>query len=220
MEKAAPWPRFIKLSSSWALSLKKTLKASELEREDIIQSRNEWVEFQSSVEPGRLVFLDESGLKTNMTRRYGRAHQGARCYDVTPCGNWETTTILSSVRLDGTTESILFDGAVDRKMFDEYIKQVLAPQLRPGDILVMDNLNAHKSEIALEVVQSRQAEIKFLPAYSPDLNPIEKMWSKLKQILRGLKPRTSQELFDAAGIALGMITEDDAHGWFESCGYI
>jgi transposase len=105
-------------------------------------------------------------------------------------------------------------------MFDEYIKQVLAPQLRPGDILVMDNLNAHKSEIALEVVQSRQAEIKFLPAYSPDLNPIEKMWSKLKQILRGLKPRTSQELFDAAGIALGMITEDDAHGWFESCGYI
>ena len=155
-----------------------------------------------------------------MTRRYDRAHQGARCYYVTPCGNWETTTILSSVRLDGTTESILFDGAVDRKMFDEYIKQVLAPQLRPGDILVMDNLNAHKSEIALEVVQSRQAEIKFLPAYSPDLNPIEKMWSKLKQILRGLKPRTSQELFGATGIALGMITEDDAHGWFESCGYI
>jgi len=178
------------------------------------------MEFQNSVEPERLVFLDESGLKTNMTRLYGRAYQGARCHDVAPCGHWETTTILSSVRLDGTTESVLFEGAVDRKMFDEYIKQILAPQLRPGDILIMDNLKAHKSAIALKAVQSRQAEIKFLPAYSPDLNPIEKMWSKLKQILRGLKPRTNQELFCSAGTALDMVTANDAQGWFESCGYI
>ena len=178
------------------------------------------MEFKNSVEPQRLVFLDESGLKTNMTRRYGRAYKGTRCYDVTPCGHWETVTILSSVRLDGTTESVLFEGAVDRKMFDEYIKQILAPQLRPGDILIMDNLNAHKSATALEVVQSRQAEIKFLPAYSPDLNPIEKMWSKLKQTLRGLKPRTNQELFCSAGTALDMVTASDAQGWFKSCGYV
>ena len=151
-------------------------------RKDVIQSRNEWKEFQNSIEPKRLVFLDESGLKTNMTRLYGRAYKGARCHDITPCGHWETVTILSSVRINGTTESVIFEGAVDRKMFDEYIKQFLAPHLRPSDILIMDNLRAHKSGIALEVVQSRQAEIKFLPAYSPDLNPIEKMWSKLKQI--------------------------------------
>jgi transposase len=172
------------------------------------------------VDTSRLVFLDESGLKTNMTRHYGRALQGARCHDATPCGNRESTTILSSVRLDGTTESILFEGAVDRTFFEEYIKEILAPRLRPGDIVIMDNLRVHKSPIVAEVVQSFQAEIKFLPAYSPDLNPIEKMWSKLKQILRGLKPRTSQELFHDTGTALSMITSDDAQGWFESCEYI
>jgi transposase len=202
------------------LSLKKTLRASELEREDIIHSRNEWKEFQNSVDPSRLVFLDESGLKTSLTRLYGRAYQGARCHDATPCGNWETVTILSSIRLNGTTESILFEGAVDRKMFDGYIKEILGPQLQPGDIVIMDNLNAHKSEIVLEVVQSYHAMVKFLPAYSPDLNPIEKMWSKLKQILRGLKPRTDQELFCTTGKALDMVTAHDAQGWFKSCGYM
>jgi transposase len=202
------------------LSLKKTLRASELERDDIIKKRKEWAEFKNSIEPSRLVFLDESGLKTNMTRLYGRSYKGTRCHDAAPCGHWETVTILSSVRLDGTTESVLFDGATDRNMFDAYIKEILAPQLRPGDILIMDNLNAHRSEAALEVVQARQAEIKFLPAYSPDLNPIEKMWSKLKQILRGLKPRTSEELFSSTGVALSKVSSDDARGWFTACGYI
>lgn len=178
------------------------------------------MDFQHSVDLSRLVFLDESGLKTNMTRLYGRAYKGSRCHDATPCGHWETVTVLSSVRLDGTTESILFDGAVDRKMFDEYIKKILGPQLRPGDIVIMDNLKAHKSAAALQIVQSRQAEIQFLPAYSPDLNPIEKMWSKLKQILRGLKPRTNEELFSSTGAALDMVTADDAQGWFKSCGYV
>jgi transposase len=191
-----------------------------LEREDIVQSRSEWEEFQRFVDPSCLVFLDESGLKTNMTRLYGRAYKGARCHDAAPCGHWETVTILSSVRLDGTTQSVLFDGAVDRKMFDEYIKEILAPQLRPGDIVIMDNLNAHKSADALKVVQACQAEIRFLPAYSPDLNPIEKMWSKVKQILRGMKPRTNEELFWSTGAALGMVTASDAQGWFESCGYV
>jgi transposase len=202
------------------LSLKKTLRASELEREDIIRSRNEWKEFQSTAECSRLVFLDESGLKTNMTRLYGRAFQGSRCHALTPCGKWERTTILSSIRLDGTTESILFEGAVDRKMFDEYIKEILSPQLRPGDIVIMDNLSAHKSDIVVKTIQSLHSEVKFLPAYSPDLNPIEKMWSKLKQILRGLKPRTSEELFRDTGTALDMVTAGDAQGWFESCGYV
>ena len=101
--------------------------------------------------------------------------KGARCHDTAPCGHWETVTILSPVRLDGTTESLLFEGAVGRKMFDEYIKEVLVPQLRPGDIVIMDNLNVYKSADALKVVQSCQVEIQFLPAYSPDLNPIEKM---------------------------------------------
>ena len=155
-----------------------------------------------------------------MTRLYGRAFQGARCHDCTPCGNWESTTVLSSIRLDGTTESVLFEGAVDRKMFDEYVKEILAPQLRPGDIVILDNLSAHKSDIAVQAIQSVHAKVRFLPAYSPDLNPIEKMWSKLKQILRGLKPRTSEELFQNTGTALSMVTADDAQGWFVSCGYV
>lgn len=213
------WPPFINSLKRLAMSSKKTLKASEQEREDIAKSREEWHEFQTVVDAERLVFLDESGLKTNMTRLYGRAQGGQRCLDSTPCGHWETVTILSSIRLDSSTESLIFEGAVDRKMFDAYVKEVLAPTLRPGDIVIMDNLNAHKSQDACEIIRKRQAEVLFLPAYSPDLNPIEKMWSKVKQILRGIKPRTEDDLFTATGTALSAITASDAQGWFESCGY-
>jgi len=212
-------PLFIRLPAKWALFLKKTLRASEQGREDVAKSREEWREFQKGVDTDRLVFLDESGLKTNMTRRYGRARNGNRCFDTTPCGNWETRTILSSIRLDGTTESLVFEGAVDRKMFDAYIKEFLAPILRPGDIVIMDNLKAHKSQAARDVIHMHQAEMLFLPAYSPDFNPIEKMWSKVKQLLRGIKPRTDEELFVATGIALDAISAGDALGWFNSCGY-
>ncbi|MDR3176044.1 MAG: IS630 family transposase [Desulfovibrio sp.] len=199
--------------------LKKTLKASEQEREEIAKSRDEWREFQAAVDTHRLIFLDESGLKTNMTRLYGRARDGKRCLDSAPCGHWETMTILSSIRFDGVTESLIFEGAVDRKMFDAYIKEGLAPTLRPGDIVIMDNLRAHKSEKACETIRKRQAEVLFLPAYSPDFNPIEKMWSKIKQILRGIKPRTEEELFTATATALSAVTATDALGWFSSCGY-
>ena len=201
------------------MSSKKTLKASEQEREDIAKSRDEWREFQKTVDARRLVFLDESGLKTNMTRLYGRARGGSRCLDSAPCGHWETVTILSSIRLDGETESLIFEGAVDRKMFDAYIQEGLAPTLRPGDIVVMDNLSAHKSQDACDAIREHHAEVLFLPAYSPDFNPIEKMWSKVKQILRGIKPRTEEELFAATATALNAVTADDAQGWFESCGY-
>jgi transposase len=202
------------------LSLKKTLRASEQEREDIKQQRENWQEFQANVEQNRLVFLDESGVKTNMTRLYGRASKGSRCHDKAPDGRWETVTVLSSIRLGGETESLMFDGAVDRKMFDAYIEEMLIPTLRPGDIVVMDNLSAHKSEKSRNLIESKSATCLFLPAYSPDFNPIEKMWSKVKQILRGLKARTREELFDAVAKALSMVNADDAQGWVESCGYV
>ena len=194
--------------------LKKTLKASEQEREDVAKSRDEWRKFQETVEARRLVFLDESGLKTNMTRRYGRAHGGKRCLDSAPCGHWATVTILSSIRLDG-----VFEGALDRKMFDAYIKEFLAPSLKPGDIVVMDNLKAHKSQKARDAIHMRQAEMLFLPAYSPDFSPVEKMWSKIKQVVRGIKPRTEEELIAATATALDAVSESDAQGWFNSCGY-
>lgn len=154
-----------------------------------------------------------------MTRLYGRSFQGERCHDSAPNGHWATVTVLSSIRLDGDTESVVFDGAVDRKMFDEYVKSILAPSLRPGDIVIMDNLSAHKSQNTYEAIKKKQAEIMFLPAYSPDLNPIEKMWSKIKQILRGIKARTHEELFAGVGSALTLVSANDAHGWFKSCGY-
>jgi transposase len=201
------------------LSSKKTLKASEQEREDIKQQRDYWQEFQKTAEPGRLVFLDEAGVKTNMTRLYGRASKGKRCHDSAPDGRWETVTVLSSIRLDGETESVMFDGAVDRKMFDAYIEEILAPSLRPGDIVIMDNLSSHKSEKARKAVESKSANCMFLPAYSPDFNPVEKMWSKVKQLLRGLKAPTREELFNAVAKALNMVNADDAQGWFKSCGY-
>jgi len=154
-----------------------------------------------------------------MTRLYGRSFKGTRCHDSAPNGHWETVTILSSLRIDGSTESIVFDGAVDREMFDEYIKVFLVPCLRPGDIVIADNLAAHKSPKAYEAIKEKQAELIFLPAYSPDFNPIEKMWSKIKQTLRGMKARTHEDLFQGIGKALMLLSANDAQGWFQACGY-
>ncbi len=219
-ESSAHLLQFIKFLNLLVLLSKKTLRASEQDREDIVKSRLEWEEFQRTVDVNSLIFLDESGVKTNMTRLYGRSIHGERCHDSAPCGRWETLTVLSSVRLDGSTENIVFPGAVDRKMFDAYIKDVLAPSLRPGDIVIMDNLSAHKSQDAYAAIEAKQASYRFLPAYSPDLNPIEKMWSKVKELLKGMKARTHEELFYAVGKALSFVLAKDAQGWFRSCGYI
>lgn len=165
------------------------------------------------------MFLDESGAKTNMTRRYGRAYRGRRVRDRAPSGHWETTTMLSSIRADGTQASLSVCGATDALIFREYVRQVLAPSLRPGDIVIMDNLSAHKDEAALRLIEEAGASVEFLPPYSPDLNPIEKMWSKVKAVLRQLKARTQQDLEQAIGQALATVTPQDALAWFKSCGY-
>lgn len=155
-----------------------------------------------------------------MTRLYGRSCKGARRHDRGLNGRRETVTALSSARLGGTAESLMLEGAVDSKMFCAYIEHVLSPGLRPGDIVVVDDLGSHKSRKAEEIVKSKRAEYVFLPAYSPDFNPIEKMWSKVKQVLRGLKARANEEIYGAAAKVLGMLTAGDAQGWFESCGHV
>jgi transposase len=167
----------------------------------------------------RVVFVDESGAKTNMTRLYGRAIAGQRATDDTPSGHWCTTTMISSVRLDGSTACMVVDGATTKDIFEAYIEQILLPTLKAGDIVVLDNLSAHKSQHARELIHSVGAELWYLPAYSPDLNPIEKMWSKIKSILRRLKARTEEALINAVAKALDAITANDVKGWFESCGY-
>lgn len=167
----------------------------------------------------RIVCLDESSAKTNMTRLYGRSLAGERCYDSAPDGRWRSTTVLSSLRADAHTECIIYEGGTSRAVFETYMEKVLCPSLRPGDMVVLDNLSSHKSARITEMVTACGAELRYLPVYSPDLNPIEKMWSKMKAILRRIKARTPDELDDAIKTALDSITPQDAEGWFHSCGY-
>lgn len=167
----------------------------------------------------RLVFIDESGAKTNMTRLYGRAKAGHRVVDDVPSGHWSTTTMISSVRLDGSTACMVVEGATNKEVFQAYVEHILLPTLKSGDIVVLDNLSAHKNQKVRDLIESVGAELWFLPPYSPDLNPIEKMWSKIKSILRTLRARTKETLINAIAKALEAVTASDAKGWFESCGY-
>ena len=166
-----------------------------------------------------MIFLDESCAKTNLTRLRGRAPRGQRVHAVCPCGHWHTTTLIGALRLDGSTACMSIEGAADTPVFNAYVRQVLLPTLRAGDIVVMDNLSPHKSEATLELLAQAGVDVVFLPAYSPDLNPIEKMWSKIKTALRSAEARTAAELLTAVGQALRSVTPQDALNWFASCGY-
>jgi len=174
---------------------------------------------QAGWDSRKLVFIDESCAKTNMTRLSGRALQGARVLDRAPHGHWCTTTLLGALRLDGTSACMSIEGATDRDVFHAYVRHVLVPSLRPGDMVVLDNLAAHGDARALQLIESAGATLLFLPPYSPDFNPIEKMWSKIKAALRGAKARTTEALQLAIREALAAVTAQDAMGWFKSCGY-
>ena len=168
----------------------------------------------------RLVFLDESCAKTNMTRLRGRALQGRRLHDHAPGGQWNTTTMLGSLRLNGQTACLVIEGAANSLVFREYIRQVLAPTLRPGDLVICDNLSAHYDQPARDLIEARGAQLLFLPAYSPDLNPIEMMWAKVKQHLRQAKARTQPRLLAAIREALASVSPADAQGFFRHAGYL
>ena len=154
-----------------------------------------------------------------MTRLRGRAPRGERVHASSPYGHWQTTTMISSIRLDGSTACMTLEGATDTEAFRAYICEVLCPTLQPGDLVVMDNLSPHKSDHTIALIAATGAEVLFLPPYSPDLNPIEKMWSKIKALLRSAEARTPADLVTAIGFALARVTPQDALGWFTSCGY-
>lgn len=154
-----------------------------------------------------------------MTRLRGRARRGERVYDSTPHGHWYTTTIISSIRFDGTTACMTIDGATNTEIFRAYVEHILVPTLNPGDIVIMDNLAPHKSTDTLALIENAGAEVLFLPAYSPDLNPIEMMWSKVKEFLRDAKARTEETLREMIAAALERISPKDALNWFVHCGY-
>ena len=199
--------------------VKKTLHAAEQEREDVKQRREEWKTFQETVEPAKLVFLDESGINTGMTRLYGRAPQNQRVIDAVPDVRFQRTTILSCVRMDGTMVPCVFAGSLHGELFREYIKCFLAPSLKPRDIVVMDNLSSHKVSGIVEAIESNGAHVSFLPPYTPDFNPIELMWSKLKAHLRKLKARSVNLLDTAIVSAFETITISDIAGWFSHDGF-
>jgi transposase len=181
--------------------------------------RDAWRREFAAIDPGRLVFLDETGATTDMTRRHGRAPRGARVEGAVPHGHYKSVTLTAAVRLDGVGACLAFDGATDATCFEAYVEHQLAPALRPGDIVVMDDLAAHKGEAVAALIRAAGAEVRYLPAYSPDLNPIEKMFSKLKALLRTAAARTVDALIEAMGPALRAVTPRDLAGWFRSCGY-
>lgn len=185
------------------------------------QQRAAWRERSTAVDPARYVFVDETGTTTAMDRIYGRAPSGVRVDGPVPHGHWKVTTLTAAVRPGGVPEvaCLAFDGATDTACFETYVRDCLLPALRPGDIVVMDNLACHKTAEVQRLVNSVDAEVWYLPPYSPDLNPIERLFSKLKAALRKAKARTVGVLIDAIGEALRSITPADIRGWFAHSGY-
>ena len=173
----------------------------------------------SRIEPERLVFLDESGATTEMTRRYGRAPSGERIREATPAGHWSTLTLLGAMSSKGMLASMTVESATDGEVFLAYLDHVLCPCLRPGQVVVMDNLAAHKVQGVRERIEAVGAELLYLPPYSPDFNPIEQCWAKVKQSLRSAKARTLEVLEAAITQALASITPQNASAWFAHSGY-
>jgi len=183
------------------------------------QRRDEWQSRRGEIDSRRFRFIDESGAKTNMVRTHGRCPKGERLLASAPAGHWKTTTMLAAIGLDGVEAPWTLDGAMDADAFLVYVEHVLVPTLGGGEIVVLDNLSSHKHPGVAALIESAGAEVWYLPPYSPDLNPIEQMWSKVKQILRSLAVRTWDGLVKAIGLAMNEVTTDDLLGWFTHAGY-
>ena len=167
----------------------------------------------------RLVFVDESGAHTQMTRRYGRSPTGQRLACPVPHGHYQTTTLVAAVRLTGPQAPWLFGGAMDGELFVAWVKQGLVPSLQRDDVVIMDNLATHKVAGVREAITAAGARLEYLPPYSPDFNPIENLWSKVKQGVKSRDPRTARQLFSAAGAAFATVTPEDCLGFFLHAGY-
>jgi transposase len=166
-----------------------------------------------------LVFLDETGASTNMTRRYGRAPRGQRLLAAVPHGHWKMTTFVGALRHDGISAPFVIDKAMNGAIFLAYVEQVLAPTLRPGDIVVMDNLPAHKVAGVKQLIEARGATLRYLPPYSPDLNPIELAFAKLKSLLRKAQARTINTLWDVIGKLIDLFPPEECANFFAHDGY-
>jgi transposase len=169
-----------------------------------------------ALEPTRLIALDEAGATTNLIRTHGRAPKGQRVVDAVPHGSWHVTTMVGAISNTGPVAGLVFEGATDADAFATFAEEVLAPALRPGDVVLLDNLSSHQSGRARQAIEAAGAQLLFLPPYSPDFNPIEKMWAKIKTHLRTAARRTVPALWEAICTAFQQVTAADCHGFFTS----
>ena len=193
---------------------KKSLHATERDTEANLKRRTEFLETIHSIPPERLIYLDESGVTTQMTRLYARNRNGARIHEAVPEGNWKILTILGAISMRGMIATMTIEEATDADIFLAYLDHCLCPALRPGDVVVMDNLSSHKVRGVRQRIEAAGAQLLYLPPYSPDLNPIEKAWAKLKTLLRSTKARSKEALDQAISQHLPEITPDNAKAWF------
>jgi transposase len=199
---------------------KKSLHASEQDRPDVARRRERWRRYQSRIDAKRRVFIDETWAKTNMTRTHGRSACGSRLLAKVPHGHWQTLTFLAALRHDAITAPCVFDGPINGVSFRAYVEQVLVPTLKPGDIVVLDNLGSHKSPAVRAAIRAVGARLFFLPPYSPDLNPIEQVFAKLKTLLRKAAERTVEATWRRIGSLLNCFKPAECANYFRNAGYV
>lgn len=195
------------------------MHASEQDRPDVKRRREGWKKYQAPIDPKRLVFIDETWIKTNMTRTHGRCRKGERLRAKVPNGHWKTLTFVGALRLDCLTAPCVIDGPIDGESFLAYVAQCLVPILRPGDIVVLDNLGSHKSKAVRAAIRKAGAKLFLLPQYSPDLNPIEQAFSKIKTLLRKAAERTVDNLWRTLGQLLETFQPTECANYFRNAGY-
>jgi transposase len=189
--------------------------ASERDEDD----RRVWHQQVTTLDPQRLVFLDESGANVTLARRYGRAPKGERALGSAPRNYGENLTLVAALSLDGLDAPMLLDGAIDTRAFERYVETFLVPTLHPGQVVILDNLSVHKQARIRALIEAAACEVLFLPSYSPDFNPIEMAFSKIKAYIRRVGARTQETLEAAIAAAIELVTTADARGYFHHCGY-
>ena len=182
-------------------------------------ARRQWQDTQALRDVRQYVFLDECGVTTDLLRRYGRSPRGTRLHDHTPCRYWQTHTVVAALRLDGLSAAAVFDGPIDSETFLAYVEQVLVPTLRRGDVVVLDNLAVHKQPDVRAAIEAVGAHVRHLPPYSPDFNPIEQAFAKLKAFLRAARPRTFDAVCELIAAALTLFTPTECANYVRNSGY-
>jgi transposase len=194
--------------------------AGERDRPDIARRRAQWAKYQNKIEPERLVFIDETWTKTNMAPLRGWGPRGRRLKAKVPYGHWNTTTFLAALRHDRIEAPWLLEGPIDGESFQTYVEKVLVPTLRPGDIVIMDNLGSHKGKAVRQLIRAAGAKLLFLPKYSPDLNPIEQVFAKLKHLMRKARARAVDETWPTLGTSLDAFAPHECANYLKNSGYV